>query len=46
MAQGQPLEPIPLLLAMVNGALYLTFGLVMFRLAERETKRRGKLGGY
>ncbi len=46
MAQGQPLQPIPLLLAMVNGALYLTFGLVMFRLAERETKRRGKLGGY
>lgn len=46
MARGQMLEPIQLMLALLNGAAYFALGLFLFRWAERETKRRGRLGGY
>ncbi|HEY9845973.1 MAG TPA: ABC transporter permease [Candidatus Caenarcaniphilales bacterium] len=46
MARGQQLDAIELVLALLNGAAYFALGLFLFRWAERETKRRGKLGGY
>lgn len=46
MARGQMLEPIALAIACVNGAAYFGLGLFLFHWAERETKRRGGLGGY
>jgi len=46
MARGQMLDPIQLMLALLNGAVYFALGLLLFRWAERETKRRGRLGGY
>jgi ABC-2 type transport system permease protein len=46
MAQGQTLDWVGLLIALLNGAAYFTVGMTLFRWAERETKRRGRLGGY
>jgi ABC-2 type transport system permease protein len=46
MARGNELNGMTLAIAFLNGAFYLGAGLLLFRLAERETKRRGKLGGY
>ncbi|PSB05350.1 ABC transporter [filamentous cyanobacterium CCP2] len=46
MARGEGLNWSSLVIALLNGAVYLSFGLFLFRFAERETKRRGKLGGY
>ncbi|MBD1853227.1 ABC transporter permease [Leptolyngbya sp. FACHB-711] len=46
MARGEGLNWASLTIALLNGALYLTIGLTLFRWSERETKRRGKLGGY
>jgi ABC-2 type transport system permease protein len=46
MARGQPLELLQFVLALLNGIAYFSLGLVLFRWAERETKRRGKLSGY
>ena len=46
MARQQPLN-LPLLgLALLNGSIYFGLGLALFRFAERETKRNGRLGGY
>ncbi|HEY9699912.1 MAG TPA: ABC transporter permease [Trichocoleus sp.] len=46
MAQGQTLDWVGLLIALLNGAAYFTVGMTLFGWAERETKRRGRLGGY
>jgi ABC-2 type transport system permease protein len=46
MARGEGLNWGSLTIALLNGAVYLAIGLTLFRWAERETKRRGKLGGY
>lgn len=46
MAQGQTLDWAGLLIALLNGAVYFAIGMMLFRWAERETKRRGRLGGY
>jgi len=46
MARGQSLEPLPLILALLNGIVYFALGLGIFRTCEREAKRRGILGGY
>lgn len=46
MARQQPLNLTQLSFALLNGAVYFGLGLLLFRWAERETKRRGRLGGY
>lgn len=46
MARGQGLDWNQLAIAFLNGGIYFALGLSLFRLAERETKRRGRLGGY
>lgn len=46
MARGESLNFTKLVIALVNGAVYFTLGLLLFRLAEREAKRRGMLSGY
>jgi ABC-2 type transport system permease protein len=46
MARQQPLNSPLLGAAALNGLIYLAIGISLFRWAERETKRRGKLGGY
>lgn len=46
MARGQMLDPIQLTLALGNGVAYFALGMFLFRWAERETKRRGRLSGY
>ena len=46
MAQGRPLDLTQLLVALINGTVYFGLGLVLFRWAEREAKRRGRLAGY
>ncbi len=46
MARGQMLDPIAFAIALCNGVAYFALGLFLFRWAERETKRRGTLGGY
>lgn len=46
MARQQPLNPILLGFAILNGACYFGLGLLLFRWAERETKQRGRLSGY
>lgn len=46
MARESGLDAMALAIALVNGGVYLAIGLVLFGWAERETKRRGKLGGY
>jgi ABC-2 type transport system permease protein len=46
MARQVGLDGPRLAIALLNGIAYFTLGIILFRLAERETKRRGKLGGY
>lgn len=46
MARGQPLDAVALTAALVNGVVYLTLGMLVFRWAERQTKQRGLLGTY
>ncbi len=46
MARQQPLNLSLLGIALLNGLGFLAIGIVLFQWAERETKRRGKLGGY
>jgi ABC-2 type transport system permease protein len=46
MARGVSLDIQSLIIAWLNGIFYLGLGLVLFRFAEKETKRGGKLGGY
>ena len=46
MARGKSLSLNQLAIAGLNGAVYLILGLLIFRLAEREAKRRGMLSGY
>jgi ABC-2 type transport system permease protein len=45
-ARGDPLDPVTLLLALANGAVYLALGAVVFQWAERTSKRQGLLGSY
>ncbi|HBE49348.1 MAG TPA: ABC transporter, partial [Cyanobacteria bacterium UBA11369] len=44
-ARGESLDVTKLGIAFVNGVVYFVIGLVVFRFAEREAKRRGILGG-
>lgn len=46
MARGQTLDLGQWAIALLNGLFYFGLGLFLFRWSERETKRRGKLGGY
>lgn len=46
MARGEALNLAQFTLALLNGIGYFTVGLLIFRFAEREAKRRGILGGY
>jgi len=46
MARGEDLDLIKLAIAFVNGGLYFCLGLFLFKIAEREAKRRGILSGY
>jgi ABC-2 type transport system permease protein len=46
MARGKPLDPAMFTLALLNGIGYFLVGLLIFRFAEREAKRRGILSGY
>jgi ABC-2 type transport system permease protein len=46
MARSQSLDLSLLGLALANGLIYFAIGVTLFRWAERETKRRGKLAGY
>lgn len=46
MARGKALDFGQFSLALLNGIGYLTLGILIFRFAEREAKRRGKLSGY
>lgn len=46
MARGQPFDLVQFFVALLNGVTYFALGLLLFRLAEREAKRHGRLGGY
>lgn len=46
MARGESLDLTQLAIAGLNGAIYFAVGLLIFRVAEREAKRRGMLSGY
>lgn len=46
MARDLPLDWGRFAIALLNGTVYLLIGLWLFRQAERETRRRGSLGGY
>jgi ABC-2 type transport system permease protein len=46
MARGESLNFSKLCIALINGGAYFAMGLLLFRLAERESKRRGILSGY
>ncbi|GAB1544712.1 hypothetical protein NUACC21_73880 [Scytonema sp. NUACC21] len=46
MARGESLDFTKLVIAFINGAVYFALGLLLFRVAERESKRRGILNGY
>ncbi len=46
MARNESLNLTHLTIACINGAIYFALGLLLFRLAEREAKRRGMLSGY
>jgi ABC-2 type transport system permease protein len=46
MARNLPLNLPVLGLAFLNGVAYFAIGLLLFQWSERETKQRGKLGGY
>lgn len=46
MARGEGINWLHLAIAFLNGIIYLTLGLFLFRQAEQITKRRGRLSGY
>jgi len=46
MARGQALDATQFLVALLNGVVYFGLGMLAFRWAEREAKRKGKLTGY
>lgn len=46
MAREQPLNWATWAIALLNGVVYFALGITLFRWAERETKRKGRLGGY
>ncbi|MBW4694729.1 MAG: ABC transporter permease [Lyngbya sp. HA4199-MV5] len=46
MARQQSLNLSQLGIALVNGGVYFAIGLLLFRWAERQTKRRGNLSDY
>lgn len=46
MARQQALDLATLGFAFLNGVVYFTIGITLFRWAERETKRRGRISGY
>jgi ABC-2 type transport system permease protein len=46
MARGEGLSLITLIIAFINGIVYFAIGLFLFRVAEKEAKRRGILSGY
>ena len=46
MARGESLNLTQLAIAFINGVVYFALGLGLFRLAERQAKKRGVLGGY
>jgi ABC-2 type transport system permease protein len=46
MARGEALNWTGFGLALLNGVVYFTLGLLIFGFTEREAKRRGILGGY
>lgn len=46
LAEGAPLDPLFLLLAFLNGFLYLGLGLFLFKLAVHRAKKLGLLHGY
>ncbi len=46
MARHQPLDWGHLAIALLNSALYFGAGVLLFRYAERTTRRRGQVGGY
>lgn len=46
MARGEGLNLITLVIAFINGSVYFAIGLFLFRVAEKEAKRRGILSGY
>ena len=46
MARGENLNLITLIFAFINGFVYFSIGLFLFRVAEKEAKRRGILSGY
>ncbi|MBV6627538.1 MAG: ABC transporter permease [Rivularia sp. (in: Bacteria)] len=46
MARGETLNLVTLSIAFVNGTIYFAVGLLLFRFAEKEAKRKGILSGY
>ncbi|MGF1514425.1 MAG: ABC transporter permease [Elainellaceae cyanobacterium] len=46
MARGEALDLSVFALALVNGGVYFTLGMTIFRWAEQQAKRRGLLGSY
>ena len=46
MARRENLNLITLVIAFINGIVYFAMGLFLFRVAEKEAKRRGILSGY
>ena len=46
MARGESLNLTHIAIASINGVVYLALGIGLFRLAERQAKKRGILGGY
>ncbi len=46
MARGESLNLTSLAIALLNGSIYFAVGLLLFRIAEYQTKRRGMLSGY
>ena len=46
MARQTGLDWPRLAVAFLNGGIYFGLGILIFRMAERQTKRRGQLGGY
>lgn len=46
MARGQSLTGAEMAIAFTNGLVYLVLGLLAFRWAEQQAKRRGLLSGY
>lgn len=46
MARNMPLNWSNLAIALLNGTVYFSLGIVLFHWAERTVKRQGKLGGY